>query len=106
MTPRSPAAVLGLALAIAYGPATYAQNEGYPNRPVRLIIPYSPGGASDNIARLFVPRLAEALRQTIVIDNRPGGAGSIGRNMVAKATPDGYTLLSTHRRSRKPGSPA
>jgi tripartite-type tricarboxylate transporter receptor subunit TctC len=69
--------------------------EAYPARPIRLVIPYSPGGASDNIARLVMPRISEALGQTIVIDNRPGAAGNLGRDLVAKAPPDGYTLLST-----------
>lgn len=69
--------------------------DAYPQRPIRLVIPYSPGGASDNIARLVMPRLGEALGQTVVIDNRPGAAGTIGRDLVAKAVADGYTLLST-----------
>ncbi len=69
--------------------------DAYPTRPIRLVIPYSPGGASDNIARLIMPRIGEALGQTIVIDNRPGASGIIGRDLVAKAAPDGYTLLST-----------
>lgn len=82
------------------GPPAHAQGakpepHGYPNRPIRLIIPYAPGGASDNIARIVVPRLAEALGQNIVIDNRAGGAGSIGRDLGSKAVPDGYTLLTT-----------
>lgn len=67
----------------------------YPVRPIRLIIPYSPGGASDNIARVVMPRVAEGLRQPVVIDNRPGGAGILGREVVVRAAPDGYTLLST-----------
>lgn len=67
----------------------------YPNRPIRLIIPYSPGGASDNIARIVIPRVVEALKQTIVIDNRAGGGGTLGRDLGSKAVPDGYTLLTT-----------
>lgn len=85
-------AVLGLAL---IGTDAFAQAGGgadYPNRPIRLIIPYSPGGASDNISRQVMPKVSDGLKQTIVIDNRPGGAGNIGREMAAKATPDGYTL--------------
>lgn len=68
--------------------------DSYPLRPIRLIIPYSPGGASDNICRLIMPRISEALGQTIVIDNRPGAGGVIGRDLAAKATPDGYTLTA------------
>ncbi len=69
--------------------------DAYPLRPIRLIIPYSPGGASDNICRLIMPRISESLGQTIVIDNRPGAGGVIGRDLGAKATPDGYTLLAS-----------
>jgi len=76
-------------------PGSAKASQVYPIRPIRLIIPYSPGGASDNIARIVMPKLGEALGQTIVIDNRPGGAGSIGRYLGAKAAPDGYTILST-----------
>jgi tripartite-type tricarboxylate transporter receptor subunit TctC len=75
--------------------ASTRSGQVYPSRPIRLVIPYSPGGASDNIARIVMPRLGEALGQTIVIDNRPGGAGSLGRELVVRAAPDGYTLLST-----------
>jgi len=79
----------------AHGQATRPDPSTYPNRPIRIIIPYAPGGASDNIGRIVIPRLAEALKQNIVIDNRAGGAGSIGRDLGAKAVPDGYTLLTT-----------
>jgi tripartite-type tricarboxylate transporter receptor subunit TctC len=65
----------------------------YPNRPVRVIVPYTPGGSSDAVARLLGQKLGEILGQQFVIDNRGGAAGSIGREVVAKATPDGYTLL-------------
>jgi len=71
----------------------------YPVRPVRLIIPYAPGGTSDAVARILGPKLAAALGQSFVIDNRAGASGTLGRNLVAKAVPDGYTLLigdSTH----------
>lgn len=100
MNQRSCTLVGGLISLLAIGPCAYAQGtksdgQGYPNRPIRLIIPYAPGGASDNIARIVVPRIAEALKQNIVIDNRAGGAGSIGRDLGSKAVPDGYTLLTT-----------
>lgn len=71
----------------------------YPVRPVRMIIPYAPGGASDAVARIVAQTLSASLGQSFVIDNRPGAAGTLGRAIVAKAAPDGYTLLvgdSTH----------
>jgi len=67
--------------------------QGYPSRPIRLILPYPPGGAADNTARILAPRLGEALGQLIVIDNRSGATGIIGADIVAKSAPDGYTLL-------------
>jgi tripartite-type tricarboxylate transporter receptor subunit TctC len=80
---------LGGAL-LAGGVAAHAQ---YPTRPVRVIIPYSPGGSSDAVARIVGQKLGENLKQQFVIDNRPGAAGSLGREIVARAAPDGYTLL-------------
>jgi tripartite-type tricarboxylate transporter receptor subunit TctC len=67
--------------------------EPYPNRPVKLLIPYAPGGATDIIARHLSPKLQEALGQPFVIDNRPGASGNIALEAAAKAPPDGYTLL-------------
>ena len=65
----------------------------YPARPVRVVVPYSPGGSSDAVARIVGQKLGDTLGQQFVIDNRPGAAGSLGRELVAKAAPDGYTLL-------------
>lgn len=65
----------------------------YPVRPIRIIIPYAPGGSSDAVGRIVSPKLGETLKQQLVIDNRPGASGSLGREIVVKATPDGYTLL-------------
>ena len=72
-----------------------ATDGAYPQRPVRFIIPQSPGGASDTVGRLVAVRLGESLGQQIVADNRPGATGNIGHEMVARATPDGYTMLLT-----------
>lgn len=65
----------------------------YPSRPLRVVVPYPPGGAADNTARILWPRMSEAFGQQIVIDNRSGASGIIGADIVAKSTPDGYTLL-------------
>lgn len=86
-----------LLLASAVQPLAHATEKAdsatYPTRPVRLVVPYTPGGSSDTIARILGQKLGETLGQQFVIDNRPGAAGSLGREVVAKATADGYTLL-------------
>jgi tripartite-type tricarboxylate transporter receptor subunit TctC len=79
-----------LALLFAAG-AALAQD--FPSRPIRLIVPYGPGGVTDITARITAPRMAEELGQPVVIENRPGGASIPGTDAVAKAKPDGYTLL-------------
>ena len=82
------------ALALACAPAlALAQAQAYPAKPVRLVVPYSPGGGADNAARILATRLSATLGQTVVIDNRPGGSGMIGAQAVAQAEPDGYTVL-------------
>src|SRR5829696_1277317 len=65
----------------------------YPNRPIRLILPQSPGGPTDMIGRLTAQKLGDALGQTVVPDNRAGAAGNVGCEIAAKSAPDGYTLL-------------
>lgn len=79
-------------LALACAPAV-ALAQAYPSKPVRLVVPYSPGGGADNAARILATRLSATLGQTVVIDNRPGGSGMIGAQAVAQAEPDGYTVL-------------
>lgn len=66
----------------------------YPNRLVRIIVPLAPGGGTDNLTRIIVPRLIELLGQQVVVENRPGAGGQIGTDFVAKAAPDGYTILN------------
>lgn len=77
---------------LAAATTAHAQQQ-YPSRPVRFIVPFSPGGASDTAARIVGQKLAERLGQQFVIDNRPGAGGTIGTELAVKAAPDGYTLL-------------
>ena len=76
-------------------PAVHAAESAYPNRPVRVIVPFSPGGATDIVARLVSQKLYELWGQTVVIDNRAGAGGNIGGDIAAKSAPDGYTLFFT-----------
>ena len=73
--------------------APVASAAEYPDRPVHLIVPFPPGGGADNLARTIMPRVSQALGQAIVIENKPGAGGNVGAELVARAAPDGYTLL-------------
>ena len=83
---RATLLTLALCSVLAFGQASY------PNRPVKMIVPFAPGGASDFVARIISPRLSEALGQSIVIENKPGASGNIGMEAAAKAPADGYTI--------------
>jgi tripartite-type tricarboxylate transporter receptor subunit TctC len=87
------ALLLGLAAVWA---AQTAQAQNYPSKPIRLVVPFTPGGSSDILARAVGQKLTEAWGQPVVIDNVPGAGGSVGADRVAKAAPDGYTLLMGH----------
>ena len=89
---RTAAHCLSAAVVAATASAAYPQTD-YPVRPVRVIVPSSPGGGTDILSRLMAPQLSERLRQPVVVDNRPGAGTIIGNELVAKAPPDGYTLL-------------
>jgi len=85
---------LALALAVAFTSTVIsARAEDYPSRPIRLIVPFAAGGAADSVARILGKRVGDALGQTIVVEDRGGGAAIIGTELVKKADPDGYTLL-------------
>lgn len=90
---RLPRTCLALLTMLATVYASAATTEKYPSRPVRIIVPYPPGGGSDLTGRTIGQKLAEALGQSFVVDNRPGATGLIGTQLAAKATPDGHTLL-------------
>ena len=89
---RSIATVVGVAVA-AMASATGVQAQQYPVRPIRIIVPFLPGGATDILARLVSARFFAAWGQAALVENRPGAGGNIGADVVAKAVPDGYTLL-------------
>ena len=85
--------VFALILAWALPAQTWAQAQGYPNKPIRMIAPYSAASATDILARVIGQKLTDAWGQQMVVDNRPGAGGGIGTEMAAKSPPDGYTLV-------------
>ena len=81
------------ALAALFLAATAQAEDEYPNRPVKIIVPFAPGGSTDVVARILAEKLATELKQSFIVDNRAGASGNIGADVVAKSSPDGYTLL-------------
>jgi len=79
-------------ISFAFAPEAFAA-DSYPSRVIHIVVPFAPGGLNDNVARIVQPYMQQKLGQSIVIDNRPGASGMIGSEAVAKAEPDGYTLL-------------
>jgi tripartite-type tricarboxylate transporter receptor subunit TctC len=84
--------LIAAGIAVA-GPALAQTDKGYPSRPIRMIIPFTAGSATDLLARRIAPKMSESWNQQVVVDNRGGAGGTLAAGIVAKATPDGYTLL-------------
>ncbi len=76
-----------------------ANSQGYPTKPIRLIVGFAPGGGTDIVARALAPKMSESLGQSVIVENKAGAAGTIAADMIAKAAPDGYTLLMGHSNS-------
>src|SRR5947207_14220754 len=88
-----------LALAVSFAAAANPASAQYPTKPIRIIVPFAAGGTTDILSRAVGAKLAAVLGQPVIADNRPGASGVIGSEIVAKASPDGYTiglLISTH----------
>ncbi|OGA45419.1 MAG: hypothetical protein A3G24_23085 [Betaproteobacteria bacterium RIFCSPLOWO2_12_FULL_62_13] len=93
MTITIRAAVAAFAATLAAAPPGEAAEQAFPNKPVRLLVTYAPGGASDIVSRLIASKLTESLRQQVIVDNRPGASGIIASDLLAKSPADGYTII-------------
>lgn len=85
--------LVGAALVLGLAAASARAQQDYPSRPVKIIVPWPAGGATDNVARVVAQKLSPVLKQSVVVENRPGATGTIGTQAVIQAAPDGYTLL-------------
>ena len=94
MSSMGPKACLAIAAALSGAMSTPAHAQAYPSKPIRIVVPIGPGGSTDMVGRLMGQRLAEQMGVSVYVDNRPGAGATIGSELVAKAPPDGYTLLT------------
>jgi tripartite-type tricarboxylate transporter receptor subunit TctC len=94
--PMMAATALVLAMGLGVPPAAAAPADAYPSKPVHLVVPFTPGGSTDILARAIGQKLTEAWGQPVVIENKPGAGGNVGVDLVAKSAPDGYTIVMGH----------
>jgi tripartite-type tricarboxylate transporter receptor subunit TctC len=94
LRPKAQALLCALVCAMLATIEVIAAEQAFPSRVVRIVVPLAPGGGTDNLTRIMAGRMSEALGQQVIVDNRPGAGGQIGSEAVAKAAPDGYTILN------------
>src|SRR5256714_14268644 len=83
----------GLFVIVSFAIASFSYGQAFPTKPLRMLVGFAPGGANDILARIVAQKLSGSFGQPVVVDNRPGNAGLIATELLAKAPPDGYTLL-------------